>query len=231
MKVNGIDARVYNAKQLTAEVLPPSLNVDYEMLTGAVLPVEFDTDMTLGKLKLCMYFRGKDRNDLIRKMSAFLKNFTKSSEIEVDGYKGKFRAYTTSSSYTKMKVANRYQLNIEADGYFFDDEIKLKYDGVTSATIKRKGTRKTPAIIEVYAEKTLKDYTIDGLEDPITVKELAAGKTMTIDGEKGRVMIDGTDAFNDVDLWKFPALTNGETELTLTNTDAVITVRYKPMWI
>ena len=38
MKVNGIDARKYNAKQLTAEVLPPSLAVDYEIVTGAFLP-------------------------------------------------------------------------------------------------------------------------------------------------------------------------------------------------
>ena len=34
MKVNGIDARKYNAKQLTAEVLPPSLAVDYENNKG-----------------------------------------------------------------------------------------------------------------------------------------------------------------------------------------------------
>ena len=77
MKVNGIDARKYNAKQLTAEVLPPSLAVDYEIVTGAILPTEFNTDTELGKLKLCMYFRGKDRNSLIRKMSAFLEKLHK----------------------------------------------------------------------------------------------------------------------------------------------------------
>lgn len=118
MKVNGIDARKYNAKQLTAEVLPPSLAVDYEIVTGAILPTEFETDMELGKLKLCMYFRGKDRNSLIRKMSAFLENFTKSSVLEVDGYKGKFKAYTASSDYSKMKVKTRYKLNIVLEGYF-----------------------------------------------------------------------------------------------------------------
>lgn len=38
MKVNGIDIRKYNAKQLTAEVLPPSLQTNYELITGAVIP-------------------------------------------------------------------------------------------------------------------------------------------------------------------------------------------------
>ena len=82
--------------------------------------------MQLGKLKLCMYFRGKDRNSLIRNMSSFLENFTKASVIEVDGYKGKFKAYTTSSDYSKMKIKNRYQLNIVLDGYFFDDELEIE---------------------------------------------------------------------------------------------------------
>lgn len=59
MKVNGIDIRKYNAKQLTAEVLPPSLQTDYELITGAVIPQEFETDIPLGKLKLCLYFRGR----------------------------------------------------------------------------------------------------------------------------------------------------------------------------
>lgn len=73
MKVNGIDARKYNAKQLTAEVLPPSLAVDYEIVTGAFLPTEFETDMELGQLKLCMYFRGKDRNSLTGRCRHFWK--------------------------------------------------------------------------------------------------------------------------------------------------------------
>ena len=219
MKVNGIDARKYNAKQLTAEVLPPSLAVNYEIVTSAILPTEFETDMELGQLKLCMYFRGKDRNSLIRSMSAFLENFTKSSVLEVDGYKGRFKAYTASSDYSKMKVKTRYQLNIVLDGYFFDDELNLEYDGITQTTIDRQGTRKAPAIIEVYAKKALKNYTISGFEDDI------------IDGEEGRITNNGADAFGSVDLWKFPAITQQQTALKFSNADAVVRIRYKPMWI
>lgn len=231
MKVNGIDARKYNAKQLTAEVLPPSLAVNYEIVTGAILPTEFETDMELGKLKLCMYFRGKDRNSLIRKMSAFLENFTKSSVLEVDGYKGKFKAYTASSDYSKMKVKTRYKLNIVLEGYFFDDELNLEYDGITQTTIDRQGTRKAPAIIEVYAKKALKNYKISGFEDDIIVEQLAAGQTIIIDGEEGRITNNGADAFGSVDLWKFPTIAQQQTALKFSNADAVVRIRYKPMWI
>ena len=231
MKVNGIDARKYNAKQLTAEVLPPSLAVNYEIVTCAFLPTEFETDMELGQLKLCMYFRGKDRNSLIRSMSAFLENFTKSSVVEVDGYKGKFKAYTASSDYSKMKVKTRYKLNITLEGYFFDDELKLEYDGITQTTIDRQGTRKAPAIVEVYAKKALKNYKISGFEDDIIVEQLAAGQTIIIDGEEGRITNNGADAFASVDLWKFPAITQTQTVLKFSSADAVVRIRYKPMWI
>lgn len=231
MKVNGIDARKYNAKQLTAEVLPPSLAVDYEIVTGAALPTEFKTDMQLGKLKLCMYFRGKDRNSLIRNMSSFLENFTKASVIEVDGYKGKFKAYTTSSDYSKMKIKNRYQLNIVLDGYFFDDELEIECDGIKSKTIDRVGTRATPATIEIYAKKALNNYKIIGFADEIVIEQLAAGQTIIINGEEGRVTSNGLNAFASVDLWEFPIITNKKTTLTFSSTDAVVLIRYKPMWI
>ena len=47
MKVNGIDARKYNAKQLTVEIQPPAVAVNYEWMTGALQPTEFETDVTL----------------------------------------------------------------------------------------------------------------------------------------------------------------------------------------
>jgi hypothetical protein len=59
MKVNGIDARKYNAKQLTAEVLPPSLAVDYEIVTGAFLPTEFETDMETGTAEVVHVLQGQ----------------------------------------------------------------------------------------------------------------------------------------------------------------------------
>ena len=52
MKVNGIDARKYDAKQLTVETQPPQMVVNYEWLTGALLPTEFETDGTLEALRV-----------------------------------------------------------------------------------------------------------------------------------------------------------------------------------
>lgn len=232
MKVNGIDVRKYNAKQLTVEVLPPSISLNYEIIPGALTPIEFDTDIPLGKINICMYFRGEDRNKIIRQMSAFLANFTKACNLDIDGYKGKYRAFATSSDYDKMKVKNRYKLNIVCKGYFYDDEVTLEYEGVKNATIERIGTRKAPVTIEIQAKHNVEDFVIEGFEDNITIEHLSEGQTITIDGESGLVNMSGVNAFNLVDLWKFPAITAERMDLSFNNSDDVIVkIRYKPMWL
>lgn len=232
MKVNGIDAKRYDAKQLTVEVQPPQTAVNYEWMTRALLPTEFETDVTMGSLKLCMYFRGRDRNRLVRTLSEFMANFTKACDLQLDGYKGIYRGYLTASDYEKKRVKNRYVLNLEFDGFFIDDEVHVTFDSVTSGTFYSTGSRRMPCTVEVYAKEELTNYMISGFGDEdIVIKTLAAGKTAVIDGVDGLVTVDGANAFDAVDLWEFPSLEAGKTELSFSGSNARVTVRYRPMWI
>lgn len=230
--MNGIDARKYDAKQLTAETQPPQAAVNYEWLTGALLPTEFKTDVAMGHLKLCMYFRGRDRNWLVRQMSGFMANFTKACDLELDGYKGTYRGFLTASDYEKKRVKNRYILNLEFDGFFFDDEAGVTFDGVRSGMFYPTGSRRSPCLVEVFAKSELTNYMISGFGDEdIVIKTLAAGKTAVIDGTTGLVTVDGENAFDAVDLWEFPSLEAGKVDLSFSDTNARVTVRYRPMWI
>ena len=231
MKINGIDIRKYDAKQLTADVQPPSFANSYEWLTGAALPTEFETEVQMGHLKLSIYFKGKDRNNIIRAASEFMSNFTKACKMELDGYKGTYIGFITSNDYEKKNVKQRYVVNVEFDGFFVDDDLSITFDGKTSASFYKVGTRDAPCVVEVYAKSALTNYTINGLGEDIVVESLAAGKTVVIDAKTGLVTIDGENAFDKVDLWEFPVLKAGETALTFSNTKARVTVRYTPMWI
>lgn len=232
MKVNNIDIRKYDAKQLKADVQPPSISVNYEWITGAALPTEFETEVQMGHLKLSIYFKGKDRSSIIRSASEFMMNFTKSCDLELDGYKGKYRGFMTTNDYEKKNVKDRYVINIEFDGFFYDDDLSITFDGKNYASFYKVGTRDAPCVVEVYAKSTLTNYTITGLgNDDIIIESLAAGKTVIIDAKTGLVTIDGANAFDKVDLWEFPILKNGETTLTFSNTKAIVTIRYTPMWI
>ena len=231
MKINGIDIRKYDAKQLTADVQPPSFANSYEWLTSAALPTEFETEVQMGHLKLSIYFKGKDRNNIIRAASEFMSNFTKACKMELDGYKGTYIGFITTNDYEKKNVKQRYIVNLEFDGFFVDDDLSITFDGKTSASFYKVGTRDAPCVVEVYAKSTLTNYTINGLGEDIVVESLAAGKTVVIDAKTGLVTIDGANAFDKVDLWEFPVLKAGETALTFSNTKARVTVRYTPMWI
>ena len=232
MKVNGIDARKYNAKQLTVEIQPPAVAVNYEWMTGALQPTEFETDVAMGHLKMCVYFRGRDRNSIIRTMSEFMANFTTACDLELDGYKGKYRGFLTTDDFEKTITNKRYKINLEFDGYFYDDEIAVTFDGVTSGSFYMVGSRKTPCIVEIYAKSALTNYVIKGMGvDDTTVQSLASGETVIIDVIKGTVTISGANAFDRVSLWEFPAIKPGGTALTFSNNRARVKIRYRPMWI
>lgn len=231
MKINGIDIRKYDAKQLTADVQPPSFSNSYEWMTGAALPTEFETDVRMGHLKLSIYFKGKDRNDIVRTASEFMSNFTKACKLDLDGYKGTYIGFITSNDYEKKNVKQRYIVNLEFDGFFMDDDLSITFDGKTSASFYKVGTRDAPCIIEVYAKSTLTNYTIAGLGDDIIIESLAAGETVVIDAKTGLVTIDGANAFDKVNIWTFPVLKAGETALKFSDTKARVTIRYTPMWI
>lgn len=232
MKINGIDIRKYDAKQLTADVQPPSFSNSYEWLTSATLPTEFETEVQMGHLKLSIYFKGKDRNNIIRTASEFMSNFTKACKMELDGYKGTYIGFITSNDYEKKNVKQRYIVNLEFDGFFVDDDLSITFDGKISASFYKVGTRDTPCVVEVYAKSTLTNYTIAGLgDDDIIIESLAAGKTVVIDAKTGLVTINGANAFDKVNIWTFPALKTGETALKFSDTKARVTIRYTPMWI
>jgi hypothetical protein len=232
MKINETDIRVYNAKQLTVDVQPPSIINNYEWLSGATLPTELDTDIQMGHLKLAIYFKGKDRNSIIRSASEFMMNFTKPCRLELDGYKGTYIGFITANDYEKKNVKQRYIVNLEFDGFFVDDDLSITFDGETAASFYKVGTRDAPCVVEVYAKSTLTNYAIAGLgEDDIIIESLVAGKTVVIDAKTGLVTIDGDNAFDKVHMWAFPVLKTGEIALTFSNAEARVTIRYTPMWI
>ena len=148
MKINGIDIKKYDAKQLTADVQPPSFSNSYEWLTSAALPTEFETEVQMGHLKLSIYFKGKDRNNIIRAASEFMSNFTKACKMELDGYKGTYIGFITTNDYEKKNVKQRYIVNLEFDGFFVDDDLSTTFDGKTSASFYKVGTRDAPCVVE-----------------------------------------------------------------------------------
>lgn len=231
MIINGVDIREYGAKQLTVEIQPPAIAPTYEMITKALLPVEYDTDVPLGTMKLTLYFRENSRAILARNLSSFMMQFRESCVIgQIAGYKGSWKGFLTGSNYKSTQEHEKKILELEFDGYFFDDEEIVTFDAKTTGKMYVQGSRKTPATIEVTAKEKLTGYTVKLGGETYTVKTLNAGKTMIIDGA-GKVTIDGANAFDAVDLWEFPKMEPGDNVVTFSSNKAKVVIRYVPMWL
>lgn len=233
MKVNAVDIRKFNAKQLTVDLQPPAIEVSSEWVEGAAAPQEFRTQVRYGTLKVSILFRGSGRNEIIRDVSEFLSLLTGRSILQLDGYKGMYIGDLTSNSLEKTRAATRYILTLQLKGYLADAEVVNVYEGALGVKFTTLGTRDAPCIIEILPQTSLRQYTISGFgESDIVLTGLERGRAVIIDGEKGTVTQDGVNKFADCDIWEFPVLKTGrENVLTFSSSQCDVTVRYKPMWL
>lgn len=232
MIINGIDVRRYGATLLTAETKPPKMTANYEMMSKALLPTEYNTDIPLGSMTMTIYFRGKNRATLERTMSSFMQNFRSSCIMEeIRGFKGKYKGFLTDDDYEKTLEKEKRILTLEFDGFFFDDEAEGLFDQKLEGKLYAEGSRDTPCIIEVTAKADLTNYKITLNGEPYTIENLMNGETIVINGKTGKITKEGDNAFGSVDLWAFPKLQTGRNDLTFSTNGARVTVRYSPMWL
>lgn len=233
MLVNGIDIRKYNAKQLTVNLQPPKISVNSEWAKGAATPHEFETEVQYGTLEITILFRGTGRNNIVRKVSEFLSLMTKRSRIQLDGYKGTYIGDMTSDSLKKTKAPDRYILTVKFNGYLVDNVVTNVYKSAHGAKFTTLGTRDAPCVVEITPQSSLQQLTISGFgEDDIILKNLQAGKTVIIDGERGTVTQDGENKFADCDMWAFPVLKKDQENIIRFSSDKCdVTIHYSPMWM
>ena len=70
MKIDSIDIRSFDAKQLTVDFEPPQTGVTMELFDGALIPSESETYTPLSGLTVTVLFRGQNR-ERCRDMSGF----------------------------------------------------------------------------------------------------------------------------------------------------------------
>lgn len=233
MKVNNVDIRKYNAKQLTVDLQPPTIAINSEWVEGAAVPQEFETQVTFGTLKLTILFRGSGRSEVQRAMSEFLSLLVSKCELQLDGYKGIYIGYLTSSSLEKTKAAGKYIMTLQFNGYMTDSEVFNVYKGVSNIKFTTLGTRDTPCVIEVLPQVNLSRYVITGFgNDDIILTNLTKGKIIVIDGKTGTVTEDGINKFADCDMWQFPVLERKkENNISFSSSHCDVTIHYNPMWL
>ena len=231
MKVNSIDIRKYKARQLDVTFQPASRSTNAEWITGQKQPTEYETSVGFSKLKLKLYFKGKNRNMVNRTIAEFLNLIQGSVDLELDGYKGKYKGFLESDpSVTATSDLSKVTLELNFKGYMYDDDVKINIVGTHATEIDLVGARDTPCTIEITAKAALTDLVISGFgNDDILIENMKANETLIIDSTLGIVTVNNENAFSKVDMWEFPYITRHQT-ISMSDANAQMMIRYKPMW-
>lgn len=151
MKIDSIDIRSFDAKQLTVDFEPPQTGVTVEMFDGALIPSESETYTPLSGLTVTVLFRGKDRDEVQKHVSDFNAELQKGVVLTLDGYSRHFKAYMTGNSLSKTITKTRYTAEFKFTGYWFSDEVSLNWQGAYEAIFEAQGNRATPCRLTITA--------------------------------------------------------------------------------
>lgn len=162
-------------------------------------------------------------------------------EIELDAKPGFFYFGIASITTTKDNdFISNFEINVTADPFKYKDYVSVSANVTASKTITVEGNYPTPCIIEITPQvNVISSLTISGiarnkitgkLED-ILIKNLTKGNKVVIDGENGTAIEGSSNKFADTEFWEFPSLLPGGNEITFSNTQSNITIKYKPRYI
>lgn len=232
MRINEINIKRYDAKQLTVEVIPPKIEVKTEWLEKKILPQELGMNLGIGNIKVTLLLGGESRSEIIRNASELLLNFSNATILDLDGYKGKYKGYLKNNSLMKTISPKRYKLELELEGYLIDEMIEIDASNKSTVEFVANGTRKAPCIIEIIPQKDIGKLSIGGFEEMISISNLTSGKIILIDSEKGIVLEEGVNKFAEIDMWEFPYIDIRRTNMvTFSDVTCNVKIKYSPMWI
>lgn len=237
MLINNIDIKNFGVELLEKKIGTSEIIITHEWVKGAYSPLILNKENKYTPIQCIFVIKGYTRQDLEEKLS----HFTKQIEVctlKFDDIEFYYNAFIQSkqNDYIGKDVTDDMEVQVIdvsfLSGHKYKTEMVEVLDHLPSKTINVPGNLDTPAILEITPPIDIIDMVISGLSDsPITVKNLKAGKKVTLNGEDGTVLEDGVNKFTDTDMWEFPRLRPGSNTITLSKNNCDVTIKYKPRWI
>ena len=166
MKIENTDIREFGAKLLKVNFTPPATTIDWEMYQGALLPSENNTDVPLSQIETEIYFKGKDRDEILANISNFSAMLQKGVALELDGYRRKFMAYQSGAPNVEKTVSKQsYKATYRFDGYWFSEMVELHFNEINEFSFETIGNRPTPCIISVTSLAHIDELKITGFTE------------------------------------------------------------------
>lgn len=232
MLINGVDIETFGATLLYCDIENSEIINDGEFWAeGALTPFPERQKIRWGRAE-CEFLIEQDNNDLAEKAISNIIKESMNAELVFENRDLRYKGIIDGRPEKENVSPGKYLVTVTWKCQLpYEDEVVHSFNRSGSITIFLNSNETTPAILEIIPSESLSDVTIKGFGEPITLKNLTAGQTVTIDGEKGLVTENGQNKWPDYDSWGFPRLEPGENKITVDRTTLDITIRYKPRWI
>jgi len=211
----------YKATYLNYAYSPASLKVKDFWADKTLTPLYFDTEQKYDSLKIQVMFKNAALTDI----SAFSEKL-KRCEIKIDHAFTADRAFDCVLKSTDLKKVSQkiYTVTYTFDCLVFGETYEFS---VLDETIFIYGAKETEAVITI--ENTTNSVIAEAGITGFTVRDLAVGEVIVIDGVKKIVTANGVNAFDRVEFFNFPRFKPSENPIIITG-NAEITVRYRERW-
>lgn len=218
---------------MTKRDIQTSKVVNYnDWLENADNPIKLKEErFKFSEITVKLLVEGSSENDVLTKISNIITK-CKSGVLKFDDIEYSFNV-TLIDSLNRIIRSEYYELTLifQSDCKYKPQVIEVA-NKVTTKAITVTGNMSTPCTIEITPISDIIDIKLEGLaDDPITIRNLKANKKVIIDGELGKVTVDGVNKFGDTDMWDFPRLVPGTNSIKISRNSCDINIKYKPRFI
>lgn len=232
MLINNLNAKLkYNLTLNEKKITPSSTTCNLQWPKGALTPILLDVESKFLDLECKCTIESNTEEEFWEKFSDFTKD-TIECIIKFNNINMLYKCYIKEIKEPIRITPCNWEFTCSWVGYKFSNLVQVKLIKETEKTIRVKGTKETPVIVEITPNIEQVDFKIEGLsKEPITVKNLHANKKIIIDSIENTVLEEGTNKFKDVDLWEFPFLNVGINKIKLSNSNNTVILKYNPRYL
>lgn len=247
MKINGWDISEANAKQWNVIPGSHSIENESEWVRGSPVPMLLPNTLGFKTMKVTLLIRAeKDRQQILNQCSRILSRFLEPAELILDGFLHSFYGILKKYSFEENPLniwpleANRAaKLTLEFNCYECGEVIEQTFGEGMEHTVQNPGNLPSPVVVTITplvgaASAVLTGICKDpntGEELPVTVRELATGKAVILDGEQGLFTQEGKNKAGDLEIWELPMLLPGENKITINNARMDLIVKFRPRFM
>lgn len=231
MLISGNDLKTYKGKLVSVNIGTAGKNAEKQFLTEKSLtPLKIlETEYQSIPIKLVVEIQGSSRGEFEYEKGKLTEALNECSITFKDIPDRVYESWLSG----EIEVVNdlpeigtiTYNLNSicvgEKKERNFTDTLNFAYEG----------NMKAPCILTIVTDIALNSLTITGLtKQNITIQNVARDAPLVIDGEACLITQNGTNKFNDSNLWEFPIVKPGENTVKL-STACTAVLAYKPRYI